>query len=368
MKRIYFATVAFLVTTLAFSQGTITGTVEDGELGGPLPGASVIVEGTSTGAATDFDGNFSIEVDADSGTLVVSYIGYVTKKVPFTSAGNVGTITLMPDSEQLQEVIVVGSGLIDLAEKRRTPVAVSTVSKSIIQEKAVGNVEVPEILKSTPSAFVSGQTGFGDSQMFLRGFDQINIATLLNGQPVNGMEDGRVYWSNWAGIADIANGVQVQRGLGSSRLAISSVGGTINLVMKSAEREKGGFFRLMGGNDSYAKATASYDTGINEKGWSFSFLLDHWQAHRKWAEGTFGSGQTYYLSAGYKPNDTHAFNILLTGAPQQHGQRWSQSLAVLEANPTFNQHWGYTPDGIESERTNYYHKPVFNLNWDYTDF
>ena len=365
MKKIYFALVAFLMVSVAFSQGTITGTIEDGDLGGPLPGASIVIEGTSNGTASDFDGNFSIEVDQNTGTLVVSYIGYLTRKVPFTNTGDIGSITLQPDSEELQEVIVVGSGLIDLAEKRQTPVAVSTVSKSIIQEKAVGNVEVPEILKNTPSAFISGQTGFGDSQFFLRGFDQTNVAVLLNGQPVNGMEDGRVYWSNWAGIADVASGVQVQRGLGSSRLAISSVGGTTNLVMKSTEREQGGFARFMGGNDSYFKGTASYDTGISDKGWSFSFLLDHWQAHRKWAEGTFGSGQTYFFSAGYKPNDTHAFNLLLTGAPQQHGQRWSQSLETLEANPTFNQHWGYTEDGIESERTNYYHKPVFNLNWDF---
>lgn len=366
MKKMYIAMVVSLMSAIAFSQGTITGTVLDGELNEPLPGASVVVEGTKTGASTDFDGNFTLEVSEDSGTLVFSYIGFVTKKVSFTSMGSIGEVVLQPDAEELEGVVVIGSGLIDLAEKRNTPVAVSTITKSVIQEKAVGNVEVPEIIKSTPSAFVSGQTGFGDSQLFLRGFDQINIATLLNGQPVNGMEDGRVYWSNWAGIADIANGVQVQRGLGSSRLAISSVGGTINLVMKSAEREKGGFVRMMGANDSYFKTTASFDSGINDKGWSFSVLLDHWQGHRKWAEGTFGSGQTYYFAAGYKPNDTHAFNVLLTGAPQQHGQRWSQSEEILEANPKFNQHWGFTEDGIESERTNYYHKPVFNFNWDYT--
>lgn len=366
MKKMYIAMVVSLMTAVAFSQGTITGTVLDGELNEPLPGASVVVEGTQIGTSTDFDGNFTLEVSETNGTLVISYIGFVTKKVQFSAAGSIGEVVLAPDAEELEGVVVIGSGLIDLAEKRNTPVAVSTISKSVIQEKAVGNVEVPEIIKSTPSAFVSGQTGFGDSQLFLRGFDQINIATLLNGQPVNGMEDGRVYWSNWAGIADIANGVQVQRGLGSSRLAISSVGGTINLVMKSAEREKGGFVRMMGANDSYFKTTASYDSGINEKGWSFSVLLDHWQGYRKWAEGTFGSGQTYYLAAGYKPNDKHAFNVLLTGAPQQHGQRWSQSEEILDANPKFNQHWGFTEDGIESERTNYYHKPVFNLNWDFT--
>lgn len=366
MKKIYnflFATVMMLFTTVAFAQATITGKVVDAETTSPLPGANVAVKGTSDGATTDFDGNFTITTSDSSGEIVISYVGFKPMTVAFNGNTNVGTITLNPDS--LDEVIIVGSGVIDLAEDRKTPVAVSTIRKAEIQERAVGNVEVPEILKNTPSAYISGQTGFGDGQMFLRGFDQTNTAVLLNGQPVNGMEDGRVYWSNWAGIADVANGVQVQRGLGASKLAISSVGGTINLVMKSSEKSRGGFVRFLGGNDSYVKTTAGYDTGINDKGWSFSVLLDHWQAHRKWAKGTYGQGQTYFFSVGYKPNEQHNLNFLLTGAPQLHGQRWSQSQERIDADPKFNQHWGYTDDGIESERQNYYHKPVMNLNWDW---
>ena len=68
----------------------------------------------------------------------------------------------------------------------------------------------------------------------------------------------------------------------------------------------------------------------------------------------------------YKPNEKHAFNFLLTGAPQLHGQKWSQSRDIIAADPKFNQHWGYYEGEITSERQNYYHKPVLNLNWDWT--
>jgi len=363
----------FFATATVLGQTKLTGKVVD-EMGEPLPGANVVVKGTTNGSATDFDGKFMLNASSNTGAVVVSFVGYTNKTVSFSGASDLGTIALEP-SNTLDEIVIIGKGVIDLAEERKTPVAVSTVRAAEIQAKAIGNVEVPEIVKNTPSVYVSGQTGFGDSQMFMRGFDQTNVAVLLNGQPVNGMEDGRIYWSNWAGIADVANGVQVQRGLGSSKLAISSVGGTMNLVMKSAERKKGGFVRVLGGNDGYMKATAAYDTGLNDKGWSFSFLLDHWQADRKWAEGTFGQGQTYFLAAGYKPNENHSFGLLLTGAPQQHGQRWSQSLSSIKNNPKYNQHWGYTSglnnstnnytSDIESERTNYYHKPVLNFNWDW---
>jgi len=371
MKKItFYLMVSFLfVSVLSFAQGTVTGTITDSDLGGPLSGANVIEDGTTNGAITDFDGNFSLSVDGNSGTVTLSYLGYTTQSVSYTLANgsvSLGAISLAADADALAEVVVIGKGIIDLASGRSTPIAVSTISSEDIQLKAAGNVELAEAVEFTPSAHVSGQSGFGDSALFLRGFDQTNIAILLNGQPVNSMEDGKVYWSNWAGIADIASTIQVQRGLGASKLAISSVGGTMNIVMKAADKKEGGFVRLMGANDSYFKGTAGYDSGRSDKGWAFSFLVDHWQAHRKWKKGTYGQGQNYYFSVGYKPNDTHNFNFLVTGAPQLHGQAWSQNKERLAADPKFNQHWGYTDDGIESERQNFYHKPVVNFNWDYT--
>ncbi|MCH9661709.1 MAG: TonB-dependent receptor [Bacteroidetes bacterium] len=360
--------VLLLGSFAAYSQGTVTGTVTDSDLGGPLPSASVIEEGTSNGTVTDFDGNFTITVGANSGAIEISYLGFVTRTVSYTLSGgtaNLGAIALEGDANTLSEVVIVGTGVIDLAEDRATPVAVSTIRAEEIQEKVAGNVEIAQALKSTPSAYVSGQSGFGDSQLFLRGFDQRNIGVLLNGQPVNGMEDGRVYWSNWAGIADIASAIQVQRGLGSSKLAISSVGGTTNIIMKAADKKEGGYARFLGANDSYVKGTAAYNTGVSDSGWAFSMLVDYWQAHRKWSRGTYGQGQNYFFAVGYKPNDKHNFNFLITGAPQFHGNKWSQSRERIEADPKFNEHWGYDADGISSERQNYYHKPVMNLNWDW---
>ncbi len=374
MKKItFYLVVAFMfVNVISFAQGTITGTINDGDMGGPLSGASIVENGTDNGAVTDFDGNFTLTVDGNSGKVSISYLGFTTSNVSYTlsdGTANLGALTLAPDADALAEVVIVGKGIIDLASGRRTPIAVSTISAEEIQLRSAGNVELVEAISFTPSAYVSGQTGFGDSQFFLRGFDQTNIAILLNGQPVNGMEDGRVYWSNWSGIADIASTIQVQRGLGASKLAISAVGGTTNIVMKAADQKKGGFARVLGGNDDYMKATVGYNSGRNEKGWAFSVLLDHWQASRKWAKGTYGQGQNLYFAVGYKPNEKHSFNFLVTAAPQSHGQKWSQSKEVIEADAKYNQHWGYeNADGtsITSERQNFYNKPVANLNWDFT--
>jgi len=361
-----FATVLTLFATVAFAQSTLTGKVIDGEMNAPLPGANVIVQGTSNGATTDFEGNFTITANSDSGAIVISYVGFESKTLSFSGDTDFGSIVLNLDNT-LDEVVVVGTGIIDLAEGRKTPVAVSTIRGRDIQLKATGNVEFGESMKNTPSVYVSNQAGgFGDSQIFLRGFDQTNTAYLLNGQPINGMEDGRMYWSNWSGMSDVANAVQVQRGLGSSKLEISSVGGTVNIVSKSTEKRKGGFVRFLTGNDSYMKGTFNYNTGVNDKGWAFSVLVDHWQAHRKYSIGTAGQGQNYMISVGYKPNERNTFNFLITGAPQWHDQNFSEDLEFYEQyGEKANDNSGFYEGERFTERRNFYHKPVANLNWDW---
>ncbi|RYC52157.1 TonB-dependent receptor [Flagellimonas olearia] len=366
MRKIYFAFVALFMSAMAFSQGTITGTVVDGELGGPLPGASVMVKGTSIGTSTDFDGNFTLEVNQASGTLVVSYIGFVTKNVAFSATGSVGSISLLPDAEELEGVVVVGTGIIDLAADRKTPIAVSSIPVKIIQEK-IGTQDVTMTLVNTPSVYVSGQAGgFGDTNMRVRGFDQDNTAFLLNGQPINGMEDGLMYWSNWSGLNDIASGVQIQRGLGSSKLAISSVGGTVNFVTKATEMDAGGFGYATVANNNYIKTSAGYNTGVSDKGWGLSVMLSHWQGDG-YNEGMFGEGQTYFISLGYRPNTNHNFNFLITGAPQFHDQNFTKPIEdYLQYGMRYNNNWGTYGGQYITERRNFYHKPVANLNWDWT--
>ncbi|MGB5553855.1 MAG: TonB-dependent receptor [Flavobacteriaceae bacterium] len=366
MKKMYLAIAAFLMVVTAFSQGTITGTVIDGEANGPLPGANVVVKGTTTGVSTDFDGNFSIQVPEGSGTLVISYIGFVSKSVPFLSgSANLGQIVLQSDAEELEGVVVVGTGIIDLARDRQTPIAVSTIPASVIQDK-IGTQDVTMTLVNTPSVYVAGQAGgYGDSRMSVRGFGQDNTAFLLNGQPINGMEDGLMYWSNWSGMSDIANGIQIQRGLGSSKLAISSVGGTVNFVTKATDMKEGGFAAYSMANDSYYKGTMAYSTGMNEGGFGASVMLSHWQGNG-YNSGSRGQGQNYFISFGYKPNEQHNFNFLITGAPQWHDQNFTKRVSdYLQYGRKYNNNYGTLDGEYLTERRNYYHKPVANLNWDF---
>jgi len=366
-KRLVVSTFVLLfVANLAYGQQTITGIVTDGS--SPVSGATISIKGTAISTSTDASGRFRINAPTQSGDLVISFIGYASQTVPFSGSGEItlGEIVLESDSRSLDAVeVTVGSGIIDLAKDRKTPIAVSTISTREIQQKA-GNQEFPDLLKNTPSVYVAGQAGgYGDSRIIVRGFGQENTAFLLNGQPINGMEDGNMYWSNWSGLADVANVLQMQRGLGSSKLAISSVGGTLNIVTKATDLTRGGFVQSVIGNNQYQKHTIAYNTGLTESGWGISAMLTDW-AGNGYNKGTYGKGQNYFLSVGYQPNDKHKFNFLIFGAPQQHDQNYTKAISnYLTNGKDYNNNYGFYHGDYLSERTNYYHKPVANINWDF---
>lgn len=367
MKNWLLTGLLFMIVSTAFSQGKVTGTITDGT--NSLPGANVVIKGSTTATSTDFDGKFTLESQNSSGELIITYLGYNIQTVKFSVSNgattNLGVILLESDSNQLEEIVVMGKGVIDVAAGRKTPIAVSTIKAADIQAK-IGTADITQTMVNTPSVYVAGQAGgYGDSRISVRGFAQDNTAFLLNGQPINGMEDGKMYWSNWSGMSDIANAVQIQRGLGSSKLAISSVGGTVNFITKATDKQEGGFVSVGAANDNYFKTTAAYSTGMSKSGWGTSVMLSHWQGDG-YNDGTYGRGETYFISVGYKPSDRHSFNFLLTGAPQEHDQNFTKAISsYLQYGRKYNNNYGYQNGEYKSERTNYYHKPVMNLNWDF---
>ncbi len=247
----------------AIAQSTVIGKVVD-ENDAPLIGATVIVPGTSTGTGTDAAGNFSLKVDAGTQSVEISFIGYVTETREIKGGGRIdlGTIVLKTDAVTLQDVIVSQS----VAVQRKTPVAVSTVTADEITYK-LGGQEFPEILKSTPGVYVTKDGGgFGDAKINMRGFQSANVAVMVNGVPVNDMEWGGVYWSNWAGLSDVTRSMQTQRGLGASKISAPSVGGSVNIVTNGIDAKKGGTFSFGVGNDGLYNLSLSLSTGLTKNG------------------------------------------------------------------------------------------------------
>ena len=366
MKRLLLVGLMMLSSFITFAQ--ISGKVVDSDGKEPLPGATILVQGTNDGVVTDFDGNFTIQSATAGNILVVSYLGYESQEV----TAKEGVVVLLVASAETLDEVILTSGVIDVAKVRETPVAVSTITASEIALK-VGNLEFPEVMNSTPGVYATKQGGgYGDSRISLRGFDQRNTSFLINGQPVNDMENGWVYWSNWQGLTDVASGIQIQRGLGASRLAVPSVGGTVSIFTKAAEKTQGGSVAQTIGNDGYRKTAVTYNSGKNENGWAYSFLLSKWQGDG-YIYGTQGEGTTYFAAIGYAPEDSkHAVNLTVLGAAQWHHQRTSwvsirdyQNFGEAGIDRRWSSDAGFLNGEEFNMRRNFYNKPLATLNWDY---
>jgi len=353
----------FMLTSSAFGQ-QISGVVVD-DSNQPLIGASVLVESTSIGTSTGLDGSFSFDAQGNAGAVLVSYIGYEDATVPM--AADLGRIVLQSTDIGLDGVEIVAS----VAQDRKTPVAQSTLDPRFVEETYGGSTELPEVLRVTPGVYATKQGGgVGDSRINIRGFDQRNVAVLINGIPVNDMENGWVYWSNWAGLGDAVKTIQVQRGLGASKLAINSIGGTMNLITKSTDAQQGGSVQYQLTDYGQAKLVASAHTGLLENGLAVSAVFSRTEGDG-YVDGTWFKGISYFLSISKQLSDNQLLVFTGVGAPQTHGQR-STGLTeeqVEEFGATYNRDWGYYRNRMFNERVNYYHKPQFALNhyWTVSD-
>ena len=357
---------------------SIVGYVIDAQSGESLVGTSVLIEDQRKGVITNVSGEFKIDyLPVGKTSLNVSYIGYesLSKDFNLTNGRNdLGIIELQPISLGLNEVEVIA----DIAKERMTPVAATTISATYIEQN-LGNQEFPEILRNTPSVYVTKEGGgFGDSRINVRGFEQNNIAVMINGVPVNDMETGWVYWSNWSGLADVTNKMQVQRGLGASKLAIPAVGGTINILTNAAEFKKGGNVSTSIGNDGYTKYSTSLSSGLLDNGLAATMQLTHTKGNG-YIDGTDFKAYSYFISANYNISQKQRISATVTGAPQMHNRRSihnnydnvflstfrcpvNDSIDNLSRGIKFNPGWGYLDGKVFSWRKNFYHKPKAFIN------
>ncbi len=374
---------------------TVRGEVKDSFMGETIIGANVLIKGTLEGAVTDIDGKFSMQLEKGKYTLEVSYVGYypssqeiVVDDKPINLVFNLKTIVL-------DEVSVVS----DVARSRETPVAFTTILPTQIAERLAGQ-DIPMLLNKTPGVYATEQGGGdGDARVTIRGFSQRFVAVMLDGIPVNDMENGWVYWSNWFGLNAVTRSIQVQRGLGASKLALPSVGGTINILTVGIENKRS--FSIEQSIDNSGKHTTNvgYNSGQLNHGWNIT-LAGAYKQGNGWVEQT--NVTAYFLFAKIdKRWGKHITSLTGFGAPQTHKQRYykraiatyntdyaseqgvaSDDFPVINNMGTdYNQHWGFlkrdaqqwnsdstariidlnAPRQVQNEMVNTYFKPEFSI-------
>lgn len=387
-----------IASSAMFAQNyNVSGQVTEEASGDPLIGANVYLENTSIGAATDENGRYDITVPKGEYTLMVSYIGYNTINEEINVNQNMQLDYQMEEYEFSLSLTV----LADRAKERETPVAFTNVDKKEMEYR-LGSRDIPLVLNTTPSVYATENGGgAGDARINVRGFNQRNVAIMINGVPINDMENGWVYWSNWDGIGDATSSIQLQRGLSAINLATPSVGGTMNVITDPAGQTAGVQYKQEIGSDGFFKSTLEGNTGLINDKYAFSASVV-----RKTGDGviekTWTDAWAYYFGASFNINSRNRLEAYFMGAPQRHGQNlYRQNIGVYSADYAkdldgydpaaldqftevgrlYNQTWNSVDPSYEgkqswngneserydpafiNERENFYHKPLANLNY-----
>ena len=178
---------AILFNLQLSAQIILKGYVYDDISSETLIGANIIASNGS-GTVSDLEGYFELVLPKGEVVVRVSYVGYKEEKKTLKLNQNT-TINFYLSTQILDEVQVVS----DIARSRETPVAFSNISPKKIEEELAGQ-DIPMILNSTPGVYATQSGGGdGDARISIRGFNQRNVAVMIDGIPMNDMENGNLY-------------------------------------------------------------------------------------------------------------------------------------------------------------------------------
>jgi len=235
------------------SQMVFTGKVLD-ENSDPLPGASIVLKGGSAGVATDFDGNFAIEIPSGNQTLVISYIGYLSLEYA-TNGKTSGEIVLQPDSQKLDEVVVTALGI--KKEKKRLGYSVQEVEGDLTKAR---DPNVMNSLSGKVSGLVVAASAefFSSPNLYLRGKKPLIV---VDGVPLG--------TDTWNISPDDIESINVLKGANAAALYGSAGGnGAVQITTKRGTKDERGFViefnqnsMLQGGFNAVPKVQNSYGPG-----------------------------------------------------------------------------------------------------------
>ena len=327
-KRIFTSFLALMLCTIMYAQTEITGTVTDAM--GPVIGATVMEKGTSNGTVTDFDGNFTLKVEAGK-TLVFSYIGYEAVEAP---AKNGMAVTMKENAKELAEVVVVGYQTVRKADL--------TGAVAVMDMKGAKSESDPNMLNSMQGKMpgvnivTDAAPGGGSASIRIRGMSTFNpnatplyiidgVATTENLNSLNGADIESIQVLKDASSASIygsraANGVIIittKKGKGDKVTVNVNYSGSLATVAKKFDvlnaQQWGEAYWTANKNAGLVPSHPYYGNGATPQ------LKDYLDANGKvhsadtnWQDEVFGSAWTHNLSASVS-NSSEKGSYMLSG-------------------------------------------------------
>ncbi|WP_440122802.1 TonB-dependent receptor [Tenacibaculum sp. Ill] len=351
VKLIAFLLVLFATLTANAQTVTFSGKVVDGNQN-PLVGATVTVASLNKGIATDFKGNFTLNLSKGTYVFKVSHVGFkpllqeviITKNQQFT-------FQLISDEAILDEVLVSA-----VRVKADAPVTHSNLTKKEIEKRNLGQ-DIPVLLNYLPSVTSSSDAGAGIGYTYIRvrGSDATRVNVTINGIPYNDAESQGTFWVNMGDFASSTQSLQLQRGVGTSTNGSGAFGASLNILTDAVSEEAGGEISNAFGSYGTRKHTVKFTTGKLNNGFEFAGRLSNIYSDG-YVDRAFTDLKSYFLQGSYTDDNT-LIKALVFGGKERTYQAW-YGLTPEELKENRRQN----PYTYDNETDNYW-QDHYQLHW-----
>ncbi|AJA68423.1 TonB-dependent receptor [Myroides odoratimimus] len=352
MKKLLFSLFFVLQVVISYAQGVqeIKGKVVDGTTQMPMNAVSVRVQATTTSSLTDNEGRFTLEnVKTGNHDVVISYVGYVTKRLPVEVGDGIidlGTISLDEDFASIANL-----GLITLTEND-------------LSDDDSSNDTSSGLLQATKDPFQQAAAyNWGSAFYRLRGLDNEYGKTMINGVVMNKVHDGRPQWGNWGGLNDATRNQVFSSGSTPSDFSFGGILGTQNITTRASQIRKGAKAGFSGSNTNYTwRPYVIYSSGLDKNGWAFALSASYRGAKEGYFDGTNYDALSLFAAVEKKFNDNHSLNFTAIYAQNKRGKNSPITDEQADLKDfKYNSYWGYQNGDKRNSRYKDVSEPIFQL-------
>ncbi len=209
---------------------------------------------------------------------------------------------------------------------------------------------------------------FSFARFRIRGYENENTHTYINGVPVNDLEDGGTGFGQWGGLNSMFYNRENSVGLKPTTFAYGGVGGSIGYDVRASKQRKQFQVSYATTNRNYRhRLMASYSTGLMKGGWAVAAAVSRRWAAEGYVPGTFYDGYSYFLSVEKLFGNNHSLSLTMFGAPVRDGKALAPFAETAEMmnNRYYNANWGYQNGKKRNAVIGNSHQPmmILNYNW-----
>ncbi len=247
----------------------------------------------------------------------------------------------------------------DTIPNTTSDIPVLTLSETELETEE-GFENISALLTASRDIFSNAAAfNWGISRFRIRGYDNNNTETFINGANMNDLETGRTFWSAWGGLNDVFRNRSVVFGLSPSEFTHGGINGATNMDIRASSQRKQARISYASSNRSYFHRVMGVYTPKLSNGWSLSLSGSRRWAQEGYIDGTFYDAWSYFLGVEKKfTNQSIALNVF--GAPNKRGRSAAsvQEMYDIAGTNYYNPNWGYQNGEKRNARVGNSHQPI----------